>query len=373
MATDALSIPFDITWQRLAWSSDMLDRSFGAGLPPKWRSSLAVYAYPVPLADTEEEYPDSRIVYLKLSASITGWSPRETIEGHMVPDPSWDDWQRAAWEAIAASPSLVRTYWPCVTAIAQLGVYPRPEEGVADDHFPYIVDFEPKKRELYETVTETGEVLSASSGSLNVTKGNTSSHTVESTVSGSADFEIAGIGASASSSTSYRYNTDASDVRTTDASTERRETAGRSTQLSQMFQLFNGYHAGTNRAVFAIFPRPHTVTEATQADVNLVNGERELEGVQDVFLVVHVPRSIPGICVRAFLDTAHRGYPENGVPQLVAAQRRWLRRIRRRSARARAAAGGADAGDAVDRRRARGRRLAPAPPEPDRRGQAGAR
>ena len=135
MAADALSIPFDITWKRLAWSVDMLDRSFGNGLPPKWRSSMAVYAYVVPLLETAEDYPDGRIVYLKLSASITGWSPRETIEGHFLPDPSWDPWQRAAWEAIAASPTLTRSYWPCVAAIAQLGVYFRPEAGVADDDY----------------------------------------------------------------------------------------------------------------------------------------------------------------------------------------------------------------------------------------------
>src|SRR5262245_25967045 len=131
MASEALSIPIDIPWQRLAWSRDMLDRSFGAGLPPKWRSSLAVYAYPIPLEDTEADYPDARIIYLKVSTSITGWSPREVLEGHFLPDPTWDPWQRAAWEVIAASPALTRSYWACVSAILQVGIYPRPEDGTA--------------------------------------------------------------------------------------------------------------------------------------------------------------------------------------------------------------------------------------------------
>lgn len=322
MATDALSIPFDITWQRLAWSVDMLDRSFGSGLPPKWRSSMAVYAYAVPMVETAEDYPGSRIVYLKLSASITGWSPRETIEGHLVPDPTWDPWQRAAWEAISASPSLARSYWPCVSAIAQVGVYPRPEAGVADDDYPYIVDFEPKKRELYESVTETGELLSGSSGNTNVRKGSTSTKSTEVSASMSAGVSGSGASAGVSASISHRWGREDVDVTTADASTERRETAGRSTQLSQMYQLFNGYHVGTNRSVFAIFPRPHTATEAGQADNNLINGERRLEGVQDVFLVVHVPAALPGICVRAFLDTGHRGYPGEDVPpQLVVTRR----------------------------------------------------
>jgi len=144
MASEALSIPIDIAWQRLAWSRDMLDRSFGGGLPPKWRSSLAIHASPIPLEETQEEYPDSRIIYLKVSASISGWSPREVLEGHLLPNPAWDPFQRAAWEAIAASPVLTRTYWACVSAILQIAIYPRPEAGVADDDYPNILVFRPK-------------------------------------------------------------------------------------------------------------------------------------------------------------------------------------------------------------------------------------
>jgi hypothetical protein len=60
-----------------------------------------------------------------------------------------------------------------VAAIAQVAVYPRPEAGVADDDYPYIADFEPKKRELYEAVTATNEVLSGSQHNTNVRKGST--------------------------------------------------------------------------------------------------------------------------------------------------------------------------------------------------------
>ncbi len=93
-----------------------------------------------------------------------------------------------------------------------------------------------------------------------------------------------------------------------------------------MYQLFNGYHVGTNRAVFAMFPRPHIVAQSTQIENNLINGERRLEGIQDVFLVVEVPRRIPGICVRAFLDTGHKLNPgtehlSDQVPALVVTRR----------------------------------------------------
>lgn len=87
-----------------------------------------------------------------------------------------------------------------------------------------------------------------------------------------------------------------------------------------MYQLFNGYHLGTNRSVFALFPRPHTVSsKGQQIEYNLIRGERQLEGVQDLFLIAQVPRSIPGICVRGYLDTAHKGYASDGMfaPVLV--------------------------------------------------------
>lgn len=92
MASEALSIPIDIPWQRLAWSRDMLDRR-GGGLPPRWRSSVTVHSYAVPLEDSAEEYPDSRVIYLKLTASITGWTENEAIPGLPVLPEGLDEWQ----------------------------------------------------------------------------------------------------------------------------------------------------------------------------------------------------------------------------------------------------------------------------------------
>jgi len=327
MATDALSIPFDITWQRLAYSADMIDRSFGGGLPPKWRSSTAVYIYPVPLADTVDEYPDHRIFYLKVSASITGWSPREELEGMVTwlqpqqpgvppqPPAQWDSWQTEGWTLVDQSPTMTRSYWPCVGALLQVAIYPRPEAGVAVADYPSIVDFEPKKRELYEAVSDAHESLSGSGTNLNTRKGKTTTHSLEA----KTNVHLPLVG---ETGLNYGYRRENVDVTTTDASTERRETAGRTTQLSQMYQLFNGYHLGTNRGLFVVFPRPHIVSSAEQTENSLINGQRKLEGVQDVFLVVQVPRSVPGICVRTFLDTAHEGYPENGLPPQVVVTRR---------------------------------------------------
>lgn len=306
MAGDALSIPFDIPWTRVAWSRDMLDRTRGGSVPSKWRTSMAVYAYPVPLEQTAEDYPDSRIVYLKVSASITGFTKNEALSDETVLNP--DDWVQDAWDTVLA-PGNTAPYWPCLCAFVQLSIHPRVAAGteVSDDDYPYVMDFEPKKRELYEAVTDTREMLSGSAARLGTQKGATSTTGTEQTASLQAG--ISGLGLSLGGSVSERSfsNRESIDMTTTDSSTERRETLGFSTQLSQMYQLFNGYHLGTNRALFAIFARPHTKTaEADQVPNNLLMGERRLEGIQDMFVVVHLPRTMPGMCLDAWIDTGNK-------------------------------------------------------------------
>lgn len=333
MAIDALSLPYDITWQRVAWQADMLDRGYDNQIPPKWRSSISAYAYAVPLAETVESYPDHRVVYVKVTTTITGWSPRESLGEYLKlrdpepsspdnpsdgydgggPVPTEDDLQQDGWNAIDSSEAVGRNYWPCGAALLQVSIFPNPETGVADNDYPSILDVEPKKRELYEAVTETGEVLNGSRQGLNIAKGNTSSHSVDA----SANLGFAHFGASVS----YGYETTESRTETTDSSTERRETSGRSTQLSQMYQLFNAYHVGTNRAVFLSFPRPHIVSSADQIENSLANGERGLEGIQDVFLIVLIPKTVSGFCVRAGLDTSHKTELASGRVHYVTTRR----------------------------------------------------
>lgn len=344
MALDALAIPFDITWQRLGFMADMIERDSADGqLPPLWRSSATIYGYVVPDAETTEAYPDHRIVYLKVSTSITGWSPREALRGYLriKEERPWepevgegDDGNSGGGESgdpvldtaqgtISGSPALGRTYWPCVAAIAQVAVYPRPEVDVADEDYPFIADFEPKKRELYEAVSATNEVLSGSHANTNVRKGSTTSESTEVSASATGGFRLGPVGIGTSVGGKREWGSEHVDITTTDASTERRETAGRSTQLSQMYQLFNGYHVGTNRAVFAIFPRPHIVSESAQVENSLISGERKLEGVQDLFLVVQVPRANPGFCVRVHLDLSHKtdGHARAGLPYTTTRRR----------------------------------------------------
>jgi hypothetical protein len=100
MTLEALAMPLDIPWRRLAYSADMIDRDFdNPSLPPRWRSSVAVFGHAVPMVETEDRYPDARIVYLRLTISITGWSPRLALQPRIRLDEegqTWRPWIRRA-------------------------------------------------------------------------------------------------------------------------------------------------------------------------------------------------------------------------------------------------------------------------------------
>ena len=323
MSIQGLTPPQDITWTRMLFSRDMMDEKPDFRnlfeLPPRWRSSFAVYQYIVPEEETVDAYPNSRIVYLKLSCSITGWNPSETLvlaQKEASELGRGDDLQITLWEAITAA-GWAEKYWPCLGAVMQLAIYPHNTPDISIEDYPYIMDFEPKKRELYESLSEGSEVLSGSSDKTSITNGSTS--VVNKEASLEAGFSVFGIGVDASGKIGKQDTS--INQKVTDTLKEARETLSRTTTSSQMYQLFNGYHLGTNRGLFAIAPRPHTVSGGEQIEASLINGERKLEGIQDIFIVVHMPRTLNGFCVLASLDTGHLADADTTDEHLVITRR----------------------------------------------------
>ena len=50
MTISTFSLPVDIPWRRIAFSSDMMDKTAcDRTLPPRWRSSVAVFDYEPPM------------------------------------------------------------------------------------------------------------------------------------------------------------------------------------------------------------------------------------------------------------------------------------------------------------------------------------
>jgi hypothetical protein len=307
MSNFKLNLPTEIPWERICVTEDMIDRNIcDSRFPAKWQTSMAVYKY-VP----EEEYqlyPKYRITYLKVTATITGYQPlNKEIQGHI-------DWDGINVETIPGITELLNSYNPCHGAILQVAVAPHQTDNVAPADYPFFLDFEPKKRDLYEMATDTSEKQSRSIESLSIGKsaGQTSSMEILDVDMGGGGFgaqaSYAGTGGGFSYSApngqwgTKRLNGEESmSARTTDTAQERRETESFTTHLTQMYHLLDSYHVGTNRAVFFVQPRPHTLEEPS----GFVRGPRPVEGIQEFFLVVAQPKDHEDFCVSLRLDTSH--------------------------------------------------------------------
>ncbi|MGZ4881583.1 MAG: hypothetical protein ACXV7G_11050 [Halobacteriota archaeon] len=334
VGSSILSLPTDIPWERLAVSQDMIDTDLlDDFMLPKWLPSLAAFYYIVPEDETKDLYPDRRIVYLKVSASITGCN---MTNAGVIGDEFVDQYIKEVVTSIGAGQfdedllyqvtGTLSNYYPCFGAILQVGVYPYVSElNTPFYDFPYIQDFEPKKREVYEVTTSTGEVLSGSSNKINVGKGTTNTNTREDSdlltgVSCSAGAWGTGVSASeqgkwGSETTAQSQNTEQTSV---DAAQEKRETTSFSTSINQMYQPLLSYHLGTNRALWSIAPRPHTVdsefnlinpygasASTASPEVGAIVCGRKLEGIQDSFIVVNMPKTAKGLSVQITLDCGY--------------------------------------------------------------------
>lgn len=308
MSNFKLSLPTDIPWERVCVTEDLIDpRICDERFPGKWQTSLAVFKY-VP-EEENQIYSKYRITYLKVTATLTGYQPLDQeVQGTI-------DWNGVNVTTIPGLTELLNSYNPCHGAILQVLVGPKEGEGkIPRADYPFFMDFEPKKRELYELATDTKEKQSRSIESLNVTKSSGSAQSMEIL---DVDMGGGGFGMQASyAGTGGGFNYTAPNgqwgtkqlnsqegmaSRSTDVGQEKRETFSFSTQISQMYHLLDSYHLGTNRAVFFVQPRPHTLEEPS----GFVRGPRPVEGIQEFFLVVAQLKEQDDFCVSLRLDTSH--------------------------------------------------------------------
>jgi hypothetical protein len=314
MGIDILSLPIDIPWSLIAISQDMYAPTMGMDLPPKWHPSIAVFSYEPP-PQPGDPPSDEKVTYLKVSASITGYQP------------SGDELDRTLLAGRGPVASLIvnnyeqlsGSYYPAYSALIQVAVFPSSQKTWDVSLYPYLADFEPKKRELIELATDTNENVTQSGKSVSVRRGSSSTDSIENShvnrssstvgVSGGVSYAGANVQGSYSSTsgtedgTRSSHGSDSLYVTQADASREKRESFSHTTNLSQLYHLLDSYHIGTNRAVFFVNARPHLI----QSDYTFVPGPRQLEGVQEFFLVVRRPKEMESICVEAVLETAHLG------------------------------------------------------------------
>lgn len=310
MSNFKLNLPTDIPWIRKCVSPDMIDLKIcDAKSPLRWRSSIVVFEY-----QPEEEfqnYEGLTISYLKVACTITGYQedPNEIGLNYQGLKSFWKD-----QPGIDNYLEVLQKYYACYGAVLEVTV--GPEEPTRLENYPYFMDFEPKKRELFELASDTQEKMSRSIESLNLTK---AGGTTQSTEVFDIDMGGGGFGASASfAGTGGGFNYQGSNgqwgtkrmnaeesmsSRSSDVGQEKRETFSHTTQISQLYHQLDSYHIGTNRAVFFMLPRPHTI----QTEHTFVNGPRNIEGIQEFMFVVARPKDSGGICVETYLETGHIG------------------------------------------------------------------
>lgn len=283
----------------------MMDPNFcNRKFPFAWRSSLAISAYEVPETELPTPFCNGRLTYIKVTLSVTGYQPTDQeIEDAYV--------QFGNTPVEAGLDEIFAEYFGCYGALLNVALFPNSASDWETKDFPRIIAMEPKLRELIQSATETGEILTATKGSLSTTKSNSTTHTSKTGITAGVEGPLGPV-ANAVKGTlgfSHEWGKTQEDTSTTtaDSSTERSETEGLTTQLEQLYNFLAAYHQGTNRGLFLMLPRPHILQPTDRR--TFVQGVRSIEGVQEFFLAVVRPLAMEGICVEAGLDTGH--FPED--------------------------------------------------------------
>lgn len=300
-----IKLPQEPSWKLLGVSADMMDTQFcNKRFPFRWRSSLAISAFEPNPDDLPEHLCEGRITFLKITASITGYQPsrEETAAGYTsFPDVPTEELSR-----------IIDQYFACYGALLNVAVFPHPNSDVDLHDYPHVIDVEPKTRDLVQAATETGEILTSSKSNVKTNKSLTHTESSETgyelTASGGVKdkFNVAG-------KLSHK-NTEQEQENwsvATDASRERQEKEGSSTQISQLYNLLSSYHIGTNRVQFLMLARPHILQPTDHR--TFVDGLRNIEGVQEFLVIVARPAEMEGLCVEALLETGH--FPEGLTPE----------------------------------------------------------
>ncbi|MBO1907596.1 hypothetical protein J4G37_22115 [Microvirga sp. 3-52] len=305
MSVIGLNLPTDVLWERVCVTEDMIDpKACDSNTPPKWQTSAALYKY-IP-ADEYQLYEGRTIIYYKLVATIGSYQPEDKeIEGRI-------NWRKVHPQDIADFQERLKSYLPCHGAMVQITATPPDTEGVALSDYPYFLDCQPKQRALYEQATDFAERVSRSLESINVKKGAGSTDSLEvldvdEGVAVGGNVSVFGTGAGFNYAEKGQHGskrlgqTESTNVRTTDSAREARDTLSHTTQITQMYNLLQAYHLGTNRLMFYLTPRPHVLEEPS----GFIRGPRRIDGIQEFFLIVSRLKDQGDPCIGIRIDTAH--------------------------------------------------------------------
>jgi plastocyanin len=149
MGTQLLNIPFNVRWDLIAVSQDMMDIQFCNKLFPfEWRSSLAISVFEPKAEDLPEDLCDV-ITYVKVTCTITGYEPTKDEKEKGYRDFSND----VPTERLQ---SIFDQYFACYGVLLNVAVFPYP--GPEKQLEPICVDFPQKPGTFLPNPYKTGEV-----------------------------------------------------------------------------------------------------------------------------------------------------------------------------------------------------------------------
>ena len=307
---DALPIPLDIPWRLAAAGQRFQPVASEYGDP---NASLALFTYEPQVESLQKNYPDHRVVYVKLTASISPWSPKST-------EPEFGPWMDM----------LIRGGLPVWTAFVDLGLRSvSPIAGVPNPHFLAAA---PMRRAMIEAGTIGDNLYEGEASGLAVSK--TASQLIEGLKSTTESSSwsaggflnlglIGGGGGGGGSSTTVNASRDVSqriDMLNRKASEERRELLSHTTRVANVLTLLTAKHIGTPYLQYTLQPRPIRSLIADPSDPNLWFMEllrrrsSGIEGMQDFVAIAAVPRQAGRFCINARLITLHVMAPFQGIP-----------------------------------------------------------
>lgn len=289
MTEDTLPLPIEIPWKLASTTQPLV-----VGEPAQ--TSLSLFFFEPDEELLTAQFPDEKLVFLKLTASISPAS---------FP---------ASLSRVAAS--FLGEGIPCFHLLLDMKV--RNAAGELGTIRPYFHAAAPLNRRMIQTGVVGGESFEGDSEAQAVGKSGSQmfeslkSHSNTTSAGASAGLSLGPVsfgGSVSGSSTDVSSNRAVSqvvDTTTRQAAEERRELTSYSTKVENILTLLNAKYVGTPHLSFSLMPQPLQLLSIDPSDPNLwfqqllARRSSGIEGIQEFTAVVVVPRGTD-FCVSARL------------------------------------------------------------------------
>lgn len=256
--------------------------------------TLSLFSFEPSLEALEENYPDERVIYFKITASVAPCP----LEPPSILAPDF---------ANQIKQLMMESGLPVIHLILDLKVTPKP---MSTGRFrPYFHEAAPIRREMIESGVVGGESVEGETQGTSVGKSGsqlyeTVSSQIKSKSSGGGWFPsgvLGGPGFTAHSSKTHvdseRHVDQTTEMTSRDASQERRELLSHTTHVHNVLTLLNSKHIGSPYLRFSLWPRPLHLLAVDPADPDLwyqqllARRSSGIEGIQEFVFVVVAPRN----------------------------------------------------------------------------------